>query len=105
MTVESNWRTEVYKEFDVYVLAIPRAARSVGKSGKGAAPAPTQWDFVVRICESGADPTAVETLVAHSHDERPLPTRAAAEDAGLTRGYGLIDELLGRGTVRQSIDL
>ena len=49
--------------------------------------------------------TAVETLVAHSHDERPLPTREAAEDAGLTRGYGLIDELLGRNAVQQSIDL
>lgn len=106
MTVESNWRTEVYKDFDVYVLAIPRALRPSGKVGKGAAaPAATQWDFVVRICESGADPTAVETLVAHSHDERPLPTRQAAEDAGLTRGYGLIDELLGRGAVQQSIDL
>lgn len=27
MTVEANWRTELYKDFDVYVLAIPRAAR------------------------------------------------------------------------------
>nr|WP_244190948.1 hypothetical protein [Ralstonia mannitolilytica] len=53
----------------------------------------------------GADPTAVETLVAHSHDERPLPTRAQAEDAGLTRGYGLVDALLGRNAVQQSIDL
>jgi hypothetical protein len=102
MTVESNWRTEVYKDFDVYVLAIPRAAR---KSAKDGAAAPRLWDFVVRICESGADPTAVETLVAHSHDERPLPTREAAEDAGLARGYGLIDELLGRGGVQQSLDL
>lgn len=101
MTVESNWRTELYKDFDVYVLAIPRAERQSGKGGQE----PAQWDFVVRICESGADPTAVETLVAHSHDERPLPTRAAAEDAGLARGYGLIDELLGRSTVQQSIDL
>ncbi len=97
MTAESNWRTELYKDFDVYVLAIPRAVRK--------AAAPTQWDFVVRICESGADPTAVETLVAHSHDERPLPTREAAEDAGLTRGYGLIDALLGRDVVQRSIDL
>lgn len=101
MTAESNWRTELYKDFDVYVLAIPRAER---KAGTGAS-APTQWDFVVRICESGADPTAVETLVAHSHDERPLPTREAAEDAGLSRGYGLIDELLGRETMQRSIDL
>lgn len=101
MTVESNWRTEFYKDFDVYVLAIPRAER---KSGEASA-APTQWDFVVRICEAGADPTAVETLVAHSHDERPLPTRRMAEDAGLTRGYGLIDELLGRNAVQRSIDL
>lgn len=102
MTVESHWRTEVYKDFDVYVLAIPRAARKSGKSG---ASAPTLWDFVVRICESGADPTAIETLVAHSHDEHPLPTRQVAEDAGLSRGYGLIDDLLGRGGVQQSIDL
>lgn len=101
MTVESNWRTELYKDFDVYVLAIPRAERPTGTGGQE----PMQWDFVVRICESGADPTAVETLVAHSHDERPLPTRAAAEEAGLARGYGLIDELLGRSAVRQSIDL
>ncbi len=49
MTVESNWRTEFYKGFDVYVLAIPRAERV---SGEGAT-APSQWDFVVRICESG----------------------------------------------------
>ena len=101
MTVQSNWRTEFYKGFDVYVLAIPRAERA---SGEGAT-APSQWDFVVRICESGADPTAVETLVAHSHDERPLPTRAHAEDAGLIRGYGLVDALLGRNAVQQSIDL
>jgi len=102
MTVQANWRTEVYKDFDVYVLAIPRAARHPEGGG---APSPAQWDFVVRICESGADPTAVETLVAHSHDERPLPTREAAEDAGLARGYGLIDALLGRGGVQPSIDL
>ncbi|WP_296223940.1 hypothetical protein [Ralstonia sp. UBA689] len=105
MSTESNWRTEMYKDFDVYVLAIPRATRQSGKSAKGVAPVPAQWDFVVRICESGADPTAVETLVAHSHDERPLPTREAAEDAGLTRGYSLIDALLGRGGLQQSIDL
>lgn len=34
MTVESNWRTEVYKDFDVYVLAIPRAARKSAKDGR-----------------------------------------------------------------------
>lgn len=100
MTVEANWRTELYKDFDVYVLAIPRAARP-GKAAKPAA----QWDFVVRVCESGADPTAVETLVAHSHDERPLPTREAAEDAGFSRGYGLVDVLLSRGGGQSSFDL
>ena len=101
MTVESNWRTELYKDFDVYVLAIPRAERKSDKTPS----APAQWDFVVRVCESGADPTAVESLVAHSHDERPLSTREAAEEAGLSRGYDLIDELLGRESVQRSIDL
>ncbi|MHA6913933.1 hypothetical protein ACQUJO_12430 [Ralstonia pseudosolanacearum] len=101
MTVEANWRTELYKDFDVYVLAIPRAARASGKAAKSAA----LWDFVVRVCESGADPTAVETLVAHSHDERPLPTRGAAEDAGFARGYGLVDVLLSRGGGQSSFDL
>lgn len=99
--MESNWRIELYKDFGVYVLAILCAERRSGKSGQG----PTQWDFVVRICESGADPTAVETLIAHSHGERPLSTREAVEGAGLTRGYGSIGQLLGRDAVQQSIDL
>ncbi|MFP3889972.1 hypothetical protein [uncultured Ralstonia sp.] len=103
MGVEANWRTELYQDFDVYVLAIPRAERAAGK-GK-AKPAPAQWDFVVRVCESGADPTAVETLVAHSHDEHPLPSREDAEDAGFARGYGLVDGLLGRGSGQKAIDL
>ena len=31
MGVEANWRTELYQDFDVYVLAIPRAERAAGK--------------------------------------------------------------------------
>lgn len=82
MEPQQDWHTESYKGIDVHVTALPRDdARS-------------SWDYTVRIAQPGEDTSAESELTAESGDDADYPSEEAAIEAGLLRGYAMVDELL-----------
>jgi hypothetical protein len=82
MSVRQNWRTESYKGMDVHVTALRHAANS------------TRWDFTVRVAQPGEDTSSNSELSASAGDDTDYATEREAVEAGLKKGYAMVDSLL-----------
>jgi hypothetical protein len=82
MVEEQDWRTESYRGMEVHVSALPhKDAGSV-------------WDYTVRVAQPGDDSSAEGEIVSQSGDDGDYLSKEAAIEAGFTKGYSIVDELL-----------
>jgi hypothetical protein len=82
MAHEQDWRTEYYKGMNVNVTGLPRD------------PLHASWDYTVRITQPGDDSGSESELTAQSGDDADYASREEAVQAGLARGYSLVDDLV-----------
>lgn len=85
MADEQDWQTESYKGMDIFVTALPH---------EGSA---SLWDYTVRVAWPGEDATSEGEVVGKSGDDGDYPSREAAVQAGLLKGYALVDQLGNKG--------
>ena len=81
MASEQDWQTELYKDMEIYVTALPH---------KGAH---ALWDYAVRIAWPGEDPSSDSEVIGKSGDDADFSSREAATQAGFIRGHALVDSL------------
>ncbi|QAU32798.1 hypothetical protein [Janthinobacterium sp. 17J80-10] len=81
MASEQDWQTELYKDMEIYVTALPH-------EGSRAC-----WDYAVRIAWPGEDPSSDSEVIGESGDDGDYPNRAAAIQAGFIKGHVLVDGL------------
>ncbi len=85
---QQQWKTLEYHGKQIHVCAAPRVHENKALPGHG-----RQWDFKVRVTETGGGPTARECASAGSDPESFYSTQAVAEDLGFTRGRELVEEM------------
>jgi len=81
MANEQDWQTELYKDMEIYVTALPHAGST------------TLWDYAVRIAWPGDDPSSDSEVLGESGDDGDFSSRQAAIQAGFVKGYALVDGL------------
>lgn len=81
MANEQDWRTELYKDMEIYVTALPHEGST------------SLWDYTVRLAWPGEDPSSEGEVVGKSGDDGDYPTAEAAVQAGFLKGYALVDQL------------
>lgn len=81
MASEQDWQTELYKDMEIFVTALPH---------KGSH---TLWDYAVRIAWPGEDPSSDSEVIGKSGDDGNFPSTEAAIEAGFLKGYTLVDNL------------
>ena len=81
-----EWKTQEYHGKQIHVCTAPRVHENEELPGHG-----QQWDFKVRITESGAGPTAHECASAESDPGSFYSTQAVTEDLGFTKGRELVE--------------
>lgn len=81
MEKQQKWSTELYKDMEVHVTALQK-----DDAGR-------QWDYTVRVCESGVDASAESELVAESGDDADYLAQSEALAAGFAKGYAMVDEI------------
>lgn len=85
MAAQQDWQTESYKGMDIFVTALPHEGSD------------SLWDYTVRIAWPGEDVASDEGVVGKSGDDGDYPSREAAVQAGLQKGYALVDQLGNQG--------
>ena len=83
---QQQWKTQDYHGKQIHVSTAPRANENEALDGHG-----QQWDFKVKITESGAGPLANECASAESDPESFYSTQAVTEDLGFTKGRELVE--------------
>lgn len=83
-----EWKTQEYHGKQIHVRTALRVNQNAALPGHG-----QQWDFDVRVTESGAGPAAPECAGAKSDPECFYSTQAVAEDLAFTRGRELVEGL------------
>ena len=83
---QQQWKTQEYHGKHIHVCTALRAHENAALPGHG-----QQWDFKVRVTESGAGPAARECASAESDPESFYSTQAVTEDLGFTRGRELVE--------------
>jgi len=81
-----EWKIQEYHGKHIHVCTMQRINENHELSGHG-----QQWDFKVRITDSGAGPTAHECASGESDPESFYSTQSIAEDLGFTRGRELAE--------------
>ena len=81
-----EWKTQEYHGKQIHVSTALRKNEVEELPGHG-----QQWDFKVRITDSGAGPTANEFASAESDPESFYSTQAITEDLGFTKGRELVE--------------
>lgn len=85
MAAQQDWQTESYKGMDIFVTALPHQGSD------------SLWDYTVRVAWPGEDAASEGEVVGSSGDESDYPSREAAVQAGLQKGYALVDQLGNQG--------
>jgi hypothetical protein len=85
---QQQWKTQEYHGKQIHVCTAPRVHENEELPGHG-----QQWDFKVRITDSGAGPTAHECASAASDPASFYSTQAVTEDLGFTKGRELVEAL------------
>ena len=83
---QRQWKTQEYHGKQIHVSTALRVDENKALPGHG-----QQWDFKVRVTESGAGPAAPECASAESDPESFYSTQAVTEDLGFTRGRELVE--------------
>ena len=81
-----QWKTQEYHGKQIHVSTAPRVNENEALVGHG-----QQWDFKVRVTDTGAGPTAHECANAESDPGSFYSTQAIAEDLGFIRGRELVE--------------
>lgn len=81
MASEQDWQTELYKDMEIYVTALPHEGSH------------SLWDYTVRLAWPGEDPSSESEVIGKSGDDGDFPTPEAAIEAGLLKGHALVDNL------------
>ena len=84
----TEWKTQEYHGKQIHVCTVPRVNENHELSGHG-----QQWDFKVRITESGTGPVAQECASAVSDPGAFYSTQSVAEDLGFARGRELVEAM------------
>ncbi len=79
MASEQDWQTELYKDMEIFVTALPHAGDA------------SLWDYTVRVAWPGEDPSSDSEVVIKSGDDGDYATREAAIEAGFVKGHVLVD--------------
>ena len=82
------WKTLEYHGKQIHVCTAPRVEQNEQLPGHG-----QQWDFKVRVTESGTGPEARECASAESDPASFYSTQAVTEDLGFTKGRELVEGL------------
>jgi hypothetical protein len=83
---QQQWKTQEYHGKQIHVCTALRVGKNEALLGHG-----QQWDFKVKITESGAGRTARECASAESDPESFYSTQAVTEDLGFTKGRELVE--------------
>jgi hypothetical protein len=83
---ESQWKTLEYHGKQIHVSTAPRVCEDKELQGHG-----QQWDFKVRITDSGVGPAGKPWASAESDPEMFYSTQAITEDLGFAKGRELVD--------------
>ena len=81
-----EWKTQEYRGKQIHVCTMRRSNENEELSGHG-----EQWDFKVRITDSGAGRDADELASAESDPGSFYSTQPVAEDLAFTRGRELVE--------------
>ena len=83
---QQQWKTKEYHGKQIHVCTARRVNENGELPGHG-----QQWDFKVRITESGAAPTAQACASAESDPESFYSTQSVTEDLGFVKGRELVE--------------
>jgi hypothetical protein len=89
-----EWKTLDYRGKQIHVLTALRAQPAKELDGHG-----QQWDFKVRITESGAGPTGTPLASAESDPGIFYSTQAVTEDLAFVKGREMVDGADGIGGI------
>jgi hypothetical protein len=81
-----EWKTLDYHGKQIHVCTALRAHQAEELDGHG-----QQWDFKVRITDSGAGPTATALASAESDPASFYSTQAVTEDLAFVKGREMVD--------------
>ena len=86
-----EWKTLDYHGKQIHVSTALRVHQAEELDGHG-----QQWDFKVRITDSGAGPTASPLASAESDPASFYSTQAVTEDLAFVKGRELVDGVDGK---------
>ncbi|MEO5659313.1 MAG: hypothetical protein ABIQ90_05880 [Polaromonas sp.] len=81
-----QWKSLDYRGKQIHVRAALRAAQAEELQGHG-----QQWDFKVKVTDSGAGPMGEPLASAESDPGIFYSTQAITEDLGFAKGRELVD--------------
>jgi len=81
-----EWKTLDYRGRQIHVRAALRVAQAEELQGHG-----QQWDFQVKVTDSGAGPMGETVASAESDPAVFYSTQAITEDLGFVKGRELVD--------------
>ena len=87
---QPEWKTLDYHGKQIHVCTAVRAHQAEELDGHG-----QQWDFKVRVTDSGAGPTATPLFSAESDPASFYSTQAITEDLAFVKGRELVDRVDG----------